>query len=113
MPHSKKRNASDHSEGMHAIYGSSLTFLLMLAAAYFNDLQMFDPSTSSWTELTDSAAGTLPSPRNSLGFTSTAAKLYVHGGSGDSGKMKEIIFAPCKLTRILKYTSFEFYRACQ
>ncbi len=52
-----------------------------------DDLLMFNPKTSKWTNITAVGSGqTSPSPRSYHGFTSAGGKLYVHGGSGRNGK---------------------------
>ncbi len=55
------------------------------AGVRLQDLRVFDPATMAWTELSAATSGTPPSARSCFGFTSAGGKLYVHGGSGNSG----------------------------
>ena len=48
------------------------------------DLHAFDPITKVWTDLSD-AATSLPTVRESHGFTSAGKRLYVHDGQGQLG----------------------------
>ena len=48
----------------------------------YNDLWTFNPKTSTWTEITNSIQGTLPSERDRFGFTAIEGKLFIFGGSG-------------------------------
>jgi hypothetical protein len=45
-----------------------------------DDLHVFDISKGVWTNLSETATGTPPSPRSYHGLTSTGGKLYVFGG---------------------------------
>ena len=49
------------------------------------DLHFFDPVTVAWTDLSASVNGTVPTARDSHGFTSADGKLHVHGGQGPLG----------------------------
>ena len=51
-------------------------------AGLLSDLHSFDPVAMVWTDLSDAAQGTAPTPRCAHGFTSAGAELYVHGGFG-------------------------------
>ena len=52
-----------------------------------NDLYSFSPATVQWMEL--SPSGSIPSPRISMGFTSTAdGMLYVFGGWKNDGEKR-------------------------
>ena len=42
---------------------------------------MLDPSTNTWSDLTNIATGPRPSPRSAHGFASAGNKLFVFGGS--------------------------------
>jgi hypothetical protein len=55
-------------------------------AGDLNDLHVYDPAAGAWTDLSAALSGTPPSPRGGHGFTSAGGKLYVHGGSDDSGE---------------------------
>jgi hypothetical protein len=46
-----------------------------------DDLYSFDPATMTWSPLPASEGSIRPSARFMHGFTSTAGKLYVHGGT--------------------------------
>jgi hypothetical protein len=50
-----------------------------------NDLFVLDPVTETWTNLSSIAAGTLPTSRQSHGFTSEGHMLYLFGGSNRNG----------------------------
>ena len=50
-----------------------------------NDLRVFEPATLTWTDISVPAAGFVPAPRSSHGFTAVRGRLYVHGGYGKSG----------------------------
>ena len=53
-----------------------------------NDLYSFNPATVKWMEL--SPSGSIPSPRFSMGFISTAdGMLYVFGGYQGNGEERE------------------------
>ena len=45
-----------------------------------NDLFVLDPSTNTWSNLTNSASGPRPSVRSGHGFASADNKLFVFGG---------------------------------
>ena len=56
-------------------------------AVVLNDLYSFSPATVQWMEL--SPSGSIPSPRISMGFTSTAdGMLYVFGGWNNDGEKR-------------------------
>ena len=48
----------------------------------YGDFFAFDPSTSTWTELTNSTRGALPSARFYMGFAADSLKqeIYLFGG---------------------------------
>lgn len=56
-----------------------------------NDLYRLDPSTLTWTELTQTVQGTPPKPRGGHGFTALNGRLYVFGGTKgiDFGTMSD------------------------
>ena len=56
--------------------GVSHTFV----AEDVNDLYAYDPTSMSWSNLSATASGAPPSPRDSHGFASAGGRLYVHGG---------------------------------
>ena len=53
-----------------------------------NDLHNFDPTTSTWTELSTATAGIPPSARAGHGVAAAGGKLYVLGGSQDGGEQR-------------------------
>jgi hypothetical protein len=51
-----------------------------------NDLHMFEINGLSWTPLNgDNVHGRPPSPRHSMGFAAQGARLFVYGGTGETG----------------------------
>ena len=45
-----------------------------------NDFYMLDPSTNTWSDLTNNISGQRPSPRSGHGFASANNKLFIFGG---------------------------------
>eukprot|EP00339_Tiarina_fusa_P005869 CAMPEP_0117000320 /NCGR_PEP_ID=MMETSP0472-20121206/2703_1 /TAXON_ID=693140 ORGANISM="Tiarina fusus, Strain LIS" /NCGR_SAMPLE_ID=MMETSP0472 /ASSEMBLY_ACC=CAM_ASM_000603 /LENGTH=265 /DNA_ID=CAMNT_0004699977 /DNA_START=109 /DNA_END=903 /DNA_ORIENTATION=+ len=51
-----------------------------------NDLHEYDTALGAWTDLSWPRAGTSPSPRHHMGIAEKDRKLFVFGGSYDSGR---------------------------
>ena len=51
-----------------------------------NDLFVLDPSTNTWSDLTNNVYGQRPSPRYLHGFASADNKLFVFGGYTNYGE---------------------------
>ena len=65
----------------------------------FNDLYMYEPSTSHWTNLTDRVIGPLPTERAYFGFAPCGGKLYVFAGFSDiDGKNQGKLVTMAKVT---------------
>jgi hypothetical protein len=64
--------------------------LLYCAGGNFNDLYVYDPSNTTWTNLSAPTYGTPPAGRYGHGFTSAGGKLYVHAGTSDPCKDNQI-----------------------
>ena len=58
-------------------------------AGIFQDLHVYDPADMAWTNISTVASGTPPSARYGHGFAWAGGKLYVHGGTDDSGKLED------------------------
>ncbi len=49
-------------------------------------MYLFDPISLEWTQIKpDDVFGSLPSARDSFGFTSANGNLYIHGGNSQAG----------------------------
>jgi len=55
-----------------------------------NDLWRFDPKTSKWTELTQTAQGQPPSPRSFQSSVVLGNCMYVFGGCSGEGRMSDL-----------------------
>ena len=58
---------------------------ITISAAPLGDLYVFDPVGLAWTDLSNAAVGTPPTPRYSHGFASVGGRLYVHGWNDGYG----------------------------
>jgi hypothetical protein len=72
--------------------------LLIGLAGPLSDFFVFDPSITTWTDLTNSSLQFAPTARYMHGFTSSDGRLYVHGGYSDSGSFVVVFpnFPPCQ-----------------
>ncbi len=65
-----------------------MILLLLPATGYLNDLYCYNSTNVKWTALLTN--GSIPSPRNSMGFAATPdGIIYVFGGSGSGNDEKE------------------------
>ena len=56
-------------------------------SGFLNDLHLFDPANSAWTDLSSNTQGPVPAARRSMGFVSDGAgKLYVFAGKTIAGR---------------------------
>ena len=70
-----------------------------------SDLYRFDPSTRSWDDLSHAMTGSIPAPRQHLGFEAAGEdKLFLFGGQCLSGKRNAVVLgwvaSMCMLTPI-------------
>ncbi len=49
------------------------------------DLHVYEPTNRTWTDLSDSMSGSIPSRRFRQGFAAAGGQLYLFGGIGWSG----------------------------
>lgn len=56
-----------------------------VAGQFLNDLHVFDPAASTWTDLSETISDTIE-PRLSMGMAAMDGHLYVFGGYAGSGQ---------------------------
>ncbi len=64
-------------------YLTLIDFRCRVSVGNLNDLHVYDIAESSWTDLSSTAFGAPPSPRNAHGFAALGGRLFVMGGSSD------------------------------
>ncbi len=72
-----------------------------MAVGVFNDLYMYDPATSTWTDLTNWLVGNIPPPRYGHGFVASGSKLYVQGGHSINSGVLFLALIECPLQLIM------------
>ena len=78
--------------------------MIILTAGPQNDVYRFDPSKSSWTELSHGQVlGSSPLPRYSPGFAASEGKLFVFGGQSLTGDWFIVMLLDIPAFCCLKY----------
>jgi hypothetical protein len=57
----------------------------MVADGLMNDFQVFNTGTKTWSDLSKSVNGSIPSPRYGHGFTLYTTRTFMFGGLGNAG----------------------------
>ena len=54
-------------------------------SSYRNDIQIFQPQSRTWVDLSNTVQGDIPSPRYAHAFISSNDKLFLFGGRSSTG----------------------------